>query len=72
MKTLLPLLVLPLLALGSLACRSQPDASDAAAVECICGEPIADVEGCPHPVCARGERNPGNPECVCGTLSIPR
>jgi hypothetical protein len=69
MKSLIPLLLAGALALGSLACRSNPESEG---VECICGQPIADVQGCPHPACASGESNPDNPECVCGTLSLDR
>ena len=53
----------------ALACRSQPPAADA---PCTCGTPQADVEGCAHPACVAGETNTENPDCVCGTLSIPK
>jgi hypothetical protein len=61
-----------LLALWSfpLACRSTD--SKASTVPCTCGQPAADIEGCAHEACASGQRNPNNPDCVCGTLSIPK
>ena len=68
MKHLFPLL----LAVGCLlpaGCRSSSPADD---VPCICGTPEADMQGCPHSTCAHGKRNPDNPDCVCGSLSIPR
>jgi hypothetical protein len=71
MKSLFPLLLAGALALGSLACRSQSP-STAEGVECVCGQPLAEMQGCPHPTCASGHTNPDNPDCVCGTLSIPR
>ena len=52
-----------------LACRST---ESKAAVPCTCGQPEADIEGCAHDACAHGKRNPENPDCVCGTLSIPK
>jgi hypothetical protein len=39
-------------------------------VECICGTPEEAIYGCPYSRCARGEGNPDNPDCVCGTLSL--
>jgi hypothetical protein len=33
---------------------------------------MADVEGCAHHACLSGHRNPDNPDCVCGTLTIPK
>jgi len=41
-------------------------------VPCICGQPAADIEGCAHHACLSGHRNPDNPDCVCGTLTIPK
>jgi hypothetical protein len=52
-----------------LACRSSSPQDD---VPCTCGEATADIEGCAHPACLRGERNPDNPDCVCGSLTIPK
>ena len=53
------------------ACKSSGnEAATAAAQRCICGTPEADFEGCPHPLCAKGERNPDNPECVCGPMKM--
>lgn len=54
-----------------LACRSTPTAAKDE-VPCTCGQPVADVEGCAHEACAHGKRNPDNPDCVCGTLTIPK
>jgi len=60
---LLALILIPL------ACRGTGVASDS---PCTCGQPAADIEGCAHPKCLAGERNPDNPDCICGTLSIPK
>lgn len=68
MKHLLPLLLACAIGLP-LACRSSAPAAD---LPCICGTPEADMQGCPHSTCMHGERNPANPDCVCGSLSIPR
>jgi hypothetical protein len=68
MKHLFPFL----LAVGCflpVGCRSSSPADD---VPCICGTPEADMQGCPHSTCMHGKRNPDNPDCVCGNLSIPR
>ncbi len=51
-----------------LSCKSN---SAAAEVPCTCGTPTADIEGCAHASCLAGRTNPENPDCVCGTLSIP-
>jgi hypothetical protein len=67
MKTILPLLLAGALALGNLACKSNPSSASA---DCICGQPIANMKGCPHEACAHGETNSANPDCVCGSLSI--
>jgi hypothetical protein len=60
------LLVTCLLPLG---CRSGGSRDE---VPCTCGTPVADIEGCAHHACVKGMRNPDNPDCVCGTLSIPK
>ena len=53
------------------ACKSAGEsAAQAAAQRCTCGTPEADFEGCTHPLCLKGERNPDNPECVCGPMKI--
>jgi len=53
------------------ACKSSGnEAATAAAQPCICGTPEADFEGCPNPLCMKGERNPDNPLCVCGPLKL--
>jgi hypothetical protein len=51
------------------ACRSTAAHGE---VPCTCGQPAADIEGCAHSACVKGQRNPDNPDCVCGTLSIPK
>lgn len=61
-------LLLLSLILMPLACRSTP-ANDS---PCTCGSPEADIEGCSHAKCLAGERNPDNPDCVCGTLSLKK
>lgn len=68
MKRLLPLFLACAFVLP-LACRSSAPAHD---LPCICGTPEADMQGCPNSTCAHGKRNPDNPDCVCGSLSIPR
>ena len=69
MKLVLPLLLL--LPLASTGCRApQSDPAPGATPACICGQPMADFEGCPHPLCLQGLRNPENPECVCGPLEL--
>ena len=67
MKTLFLIL---LLAAGpaSLGCRSSSAHADT--IPCTCGQPGTDFEGCAHPSCLAGERNPDNPDCVCGPLRI--
>jgi len=52
-----------------LACRASAPQYE---VPCICGQPAADIEGCAHHACLSGHRNPDNPDCVCGSLSIPK
>lgn len=66
MKTMLPLIAALLLALGA-SCKS-PEAE----VPCRCGTPMADLEGCAHPLCVAGKQNPDNPQCVCGQIEIPQ
>ena len=67
---LLVLLLLPL------SCRSAATHDTAKhdhdTVPCTCGQPEADVHGCAHHQCLKGERNPDNPDCVCGSLTIPK
>lgn len=53
-----------------LACRSS--GASMHEVPCICGQPAADFEGCAHEACVKGQRNPDNPDCVCGSLTIPK
>jgi hypothetical protein len=63
-----------LLLLGMIAslnsCKGPSSKAEASAVCCTCGTPKADFEGCAHPMCLRGERNPDNPECVCGPMKM--
>jgi hypothetical protein len=69
MKFVLILMLGAVATLGS--CKSSGNAAAQAAAErCICGTPEADFEGCPHPLCLKGERNPDNPDCVCGPLKL--
>jgi len=69
MKFVVILILCAVAALG--ACRSSGNnASAAAAQRCICGTPEADFEGCPNATCMKGERNPDNPECLCGPLKL--
>lgn len=67
MKTLSTLLFAAVLTALPSSCKSSP----AAEVPCRCGTPMADLEGCAHASCVKGEANPDNPECVCGKLDIP-
>lgn len=71
MQSMQPLraLALSVFCLLPLACHSSSARYE---VPCTCGQPEADIEGCAHPACLRGERNPDNPDCVCGSLTIPR
>lgn len=66
------LLACGLLALS--ACKSHDEVVaveyDPASVPCTCGDPMTDMEGCACPMCISGEGNPGNPECVCGTIDL--
>lgn len=58
-------------ALSVSSCKSQrhsPPDYDPSAVTCICGQPEERFDGCHHPLCMRGEGNPENPDCVCGSL----
>lgn len=66
MKTLTILMLL--LTVACVSCKST-DASSAS-VRCICGTAEADFSGCQHPLCVKGERNPDNPDCVCGPMKI--
>ncbi len=63
-------LALSVICLLPLGCRSASE--EHADVPCTCGSPVADIEGCAHPSCLEGERNPDNPDCVCGSLTIPK
>jgi hypothetical protein len=56
----LRMLALSAVCLLPLACRSTAAEGDEV------------IEGCAHEACLHGERNPDNPDCVCGSLKIPR
>jgi hypothetical protein len=58
-----------LLCAAPMSCKSSPSYADQ---PCTCGQAATDFEGCPHPKCAKGERNPDNVDCVCGSMSIPK
>lgn len=58
-----------LLAATCVSCKSTSSASGAV-VPCICGTAEADFSGCHHALCVKGQRNPENPECVCGPMKI--
>jgi hypothetical protein len=67
--------LIPILLVASLAalagCRSNDlEPAPGATPPCTCGTPMADFEGCAHPLCLSGEGNPENPECVCGRLEL--
>jgi len=68
-RTLRLALLVPFLAVP-LACRASGAA--ASEVPCTCGEPETALVGCAHDACLKGERNPDNVDCVCGTLSISK
>jgi len=69
MKTLSVVLLAAFLTVLPSSCKSS--GSDAEAIPCRCGTPMADLEGCAHPLCRAGKTNPDNPDCVCGSLDIP-
>jgi hypothetical protein len=79
MKNHLPtaLALLAALFCASLGCKSRGAApehapADLSALPCTCGTPEADLEGCAHWLCLEGQNNPENPDCVCGSLSLPQ
>lgn len=51
------------------ACPSASSKDEAADIPCICGTEDGDVLGCHNPVCATGQRNPDNPDCICGPIT---
>jgi len=57
------------LALTLAACGSNSSKADSG-VPCICGTDEALIDGCAHPACMADERNPDNPDCVCGVMII--
>jgi hypothetical protein len=52
-----------------MACHSTHSANNN---PCTCGKPEADMVGCANAKCVAGERNPDNPDCVCGSLSLKK
>lgn len=73
MKSIVLLIVLGVLASTS-ACKSHSatDSKPSAktTIPCTCGTPEAQIEGCANPICLSGKKNPDNPNCVCGGLTI--
>lgn len=63
-----------ILILGMIAtlnsCKGPSSKAEASATRCLCGTPEADFEGCANPMCMKGERNPDNPDCVCGPMKM--
>jgi hypothetical protein len=57
------------LALTLAACGSNSSKADSD-VPCICGTDEALIDGCAHPLCLADERNPNNPDCVCGQMTF--
>lgn len=71
MRNALRLLLVSAVLATPWACTSGKDetsAYDPNDVACTCGQPVTDLEGCPHPLCMRGEGKPDNPDCVCGSI----
>jgi hypothetical protein len=58
------------LTLACASCTSMGSSAPHQTMKCICGTPEADFNGCPNEVCAKGQRNPDNPDCVCGPMKI--
>jgi hypothetical protein len=52
------------------SCKGPESHTASSAIRCVCGTPEADFEGCAHPMCVHGERNPENPACVCGPMKM--
>lgn len=67
MKLIPTLLVAALATLAG--CRAN-DPDPEATPACTCGTPMADFDGCAHPLCLSGEGNAENPDCVCGRLEL--
>jgi hypothetical protein len=62
------ILLMLALAVSGASCNSLDGGNSDA--RCVCGTPEADFDGCAHPLCVKGERNPDNPDCVCGPMKI--
>ena len=59
-----------LLPAALVACKSTQSTPHYSEVACTCGTADAAFDGCAHPLCLAGKRNPDNPDCVCGPLPI--
>jgi hypothetical protein len=70
MKTSLTLLLLVASVIGCKTPDSSSHAAKAADYPCNCGTPEAAFEACLNPLCAKGQNNPANPDCVCGKMTI--
>ncbi len=68
MKTLSALLLSTVLLALPSACRSTPQHD----VPCVCGTALGDLEGCENSYCRDGKTNPDNPNCVCGSIEVPK
>lgn len=67
---LIPILLFVALAAFA-GCRSSGSGPAPGSIPaCTCGTPMADFDGCAHPLCLSGEGNPDNPDCVCGDLEL--
>ena len=62
--TLLPLFLL----VTALGCKSS--SAKSSDFPCTCGTAESAIEPCLHPLCQKGQHNPGNPDCACGTMTI--
>ena len=67
MKSFGTILILACLA-GLGACNKEQN-QEASEVACICGTEDAELWGCSHPLCASGQGNEENPDCLCGSLA---
>ena len=57
-----------LLILSCTTPRADVPEYDPSQATCVCGQPEAQLDGCPAPKCMRGEGNPDNADCVCGSI----
>ena len=70
MDYFIPFLLGAALALGSCKSSKTTEPVDLSSVPCNCGTDLAAMDGCAHPLCVSGERNPDNSDCVCGPLDL--